>query len=68
MGSSIINTLEVTEPPDPSQEDIFASAIDLIFPDETCDFHGNGGSYVIYRSQQYGKLRLELAAPDSERE
>ena len=62
----LTSVLEVPEPLDRSSEDIFASAVDLIFPEETRNFHGDLGSYVIYRSKYSGNFRLGLAAPENE--
>jgi len=62
----LTSTVEIPESLDSSSEDIFSSAIDLIFPDETRNFHGSSGSHVIYKSRQFGNVKLELAALESE--
>lgn len=62
----LTSTVEIPELLESSSEDIFSSAIDLIFPDETRNFHGSSGSHVIYKSRQFGDVRLELADPESE--
>lgn len=49
-----------------STEDIFATAIGLIFTDDLRDQHGDPGAAIIYRSKAYGDLDLRLANPDSE--
>ncbi len=62
----LMSSVEIPESLDSSSDDIFSSAIDLIFPDEIRNFHGNSGSHVIYKSRQVGDVKLELAAPESE--
>lgn len=66
MARMLTSTVEIPKSLDSSSEDIFNSAIDLIFPDETRNFHGSSGSHVIYKSRQFGNVKLGLAAPESE--
>ncbi|RKF60061.1 Protein N-terminal and lysine N-methyltransferase EFM7 [Erysiphe neolycopersici] len=46
-------------------EDIFSSAIAVVFPDEICNQHGDESSSVIYDSTVCGEIELSLANPDS---
>ena len=50
----------------PEPEDIFSSALGLIFTDELCNQHGDPGSRVIYRSKIYGDIELRLVDPHGE--
>ena len=54
------------EAPDPSAEDIFSSALDLIFPDDTSTLHGDPGSLVTYKSKRFGDIELRLSRPETE--
>ena len=47
-------------------EDIFSSALGLIFTDDLCNQHGDPGSSVIYRSKIYGGIELHLVDPHGE--
>lgn len=49
-----------------SSEDIFDSALHLIFPDDASTLHGDPGSLVIYKSKLFGEITLGLSRPDSE--
>lgn len=62
----IANAVEVPEDQDASSENIFASALGTIFPDETRNCHGDRGSYVIYKSRRLGDIKLSLADPSGE--
>lgn len=66
MVRMLTSTVEIPESLDSSSEDIFSSALDLISPDETRSLHGSPGSHIMYNSRRFGKLKLELAAPESE--
>lgn len=68
MPRLLTSTFVVSEPVESSSEDIFCSAVDLIFPDETRDFHGSTGSHIVYKSNRFGDLKLQLADPESETE
>ncbi|POS86368.1 hypothetical protein EPUL_001466 [Erysiphe pulchra] len=46
-------------------EDIFSSAIAVVFPDEICNQHGDESSSVIYDSTVFGEIELSLADPSS---
>jgi len=50
----------------PSTEDIFSTAIGLIFTDDLRNQHGDPGAVIIYRSKAYGDLELRLSDPNSE--
>ena len=58
--------LKVSEDVDASAEDIFDSAIDTIFPDETRNCHGYVNSQITYKSQPFGDVKLKLADPHGE--
>ena len=49
-----------------SIEDIFSSALGLIFTDDLLNQHGNPGSSVIYKSKAFGELELKLVDPKGE--
>ena len=63
MLSSLVKVPEVS---DPSPEDVFASSLDIIFPDETRNMHGDAGSHVMYKSRRFGNISLGLMDPQSE--
>lgn len=60
------NLIHVTEALDPSAEDLFSSALDLIFLDDTSVLHGDPGSLVTYKSKQFGDIELRLSQPETE--
>ncbi|MCJ1478331.1 hypothetical protein MMC13_007009 [Lambiella insularis] len=64
MLTSLIHLPISPEPP--STEDIFSSAIGLIFTDDLHTQHGDPGSSVIYKSHAFGDLELRLADPHGE--
>lgn len=47
-------------------EDIFSSALGLIFTDDLRNQHGDPGSSVIYKSKSYGDMELRLSDPAGE--
>ncbi|MCJ1462281.1 hypothetical protein MMC07_000881 [Pseudocyphellaria aurata] len=52
----------------PEAEDIFSSALNVIFPEDVTVLHGDPGFSVIYKSKRYGDLELRLAEPQTEDE
>ena len=59
--------VSVPPPPNPTQEDIFASALGALFTDDTQDLHGTPGQRVIYQSPRYGEVVLGIPRhPDVE--
>lgn len=64
MLSSLIRLPVPSEPA--TIEDIFSSAIGLIFTDDLHNQHGYPGSSVIYQSKAFGDLELRLVDPNGE--
>lgn len=55
-------------PPSPTQEDIFASSLSILFTDDTQNSHGLPGHSVIYTSPTFGDVTLNIPEhPDAER-
>ncbi|KAH0541344.1 hypothetical protein FGG08_004182 [Glutinoglossum americanum] len=50
----------------PEPEDIFSSAIGLIFTDDVRNQHGEPGNSVIYKSSCFGDIELRLVDPKAE--
>lgn len=62
-------TLRLLHPhdPTPSAEDIYLSALETLFPDDTQQSHGVPGQSIIYRSPRFGDVYLRIPAhPDEE--
>lgn len=59
----LTSLIHIPDEPGTSPEDIFSSALDLLFPDAQRTFHGNAGSDVIYMSKNYGAIKLLLTDP-----
>ena len=57
-------------PPDPrfTVEDIYASSVTTLFPDDAQTQHGDAGSYVIYKSKRFGDLEFWLTDPSLDHE
>lgn len=52
-------------PAQPSQEDIFASSLSMLFTDDVQNSHGLPGQSVIYTSPRFGDIKLGIPAhPD----
>jgi len=66
MLSSLIR-IPTSETPE-SPEDIFTSALGLIFTDDTQNMHGDPAAGVIYKSKEFGDVHLTLANPVGEDE
>ena len=66
MLSSLIRVPTTSE--SSSVEDIFSSALGLVFTDDLCNHHGDPGSSVIYKSKRFGDLELRLVEPSGEDE
>ncbi|KAI9862733.1 MAG: hypothetical protein M1813_004229 [Trichoglossum hirsutum] len=47
-------------------EDIFSSALGLLFTDDVQNQHGEPGKSVIYKSNRFGDIRLSLVDPKAE--
>lgn len=47
-------------------DDIFSSAVGLIFTDDLRNQHGDPGATVIYKSNRYGDIKLSVADPVGE--
>lgn len=47
------------EEPDPI--DIFSASASLLFPDDTCNSHGDPGSTITYTSTTLGSIPLKIA-------
>ena len=67
---SMLSSL-VRLPPPPTDadipvEDIFSSALGLIFTDDLRNQHGDPGSSVTYKSKSYGDIELRLTDPAGE--
>lgn len=60
--------IQLPEQSNPSAEDIFSAAHDLIFPDDASRFHGDPGSFVTYTSRKFGDITLKLSEPLTEKE
>lgn len=60
------NLIHVAEIPNPSAEDIFSSAMGLLFPDDTSALHGDPGSLVTYKSERFGDIELRLSRLETE--
>lgn len=53
--------------PSPSAEDIFSSALETLFTDDTQQSHGVPGQSVIYRSPRFGDVYLQIPVhPDQD--
>lgn len=65
MLSSLI---QPSNPPNPSAEDVFSSALSMISPEDVSVLHGDPGSSVTYASTRFGNLELKLAEPQTEGE
>lgn len=67
--SALTDLLQVIPPDvDEEPEDIFACAPGLIFTDDLRNHHGDPGSTLVYKSKQFGDIRLKTADPDDEKE
>ena len=64
MLTSLVRLPIISEPS--SVEDIFSSALALIFPDDIQAQHGDPGSTVIYKSSAFGDIVLGLVDPVDE--
>lgn len=47
-------------------EDFFGESLGVIFPDDIANQHGDATSSVIYKSDKFGPITLELADPKGE--
>lgn len=47
-------------------EDIFGESLGVIFPDDITNQHGDAASSVIYKSDKFGDITLQLADPKGE--
>ena len=55
MLTFLVRTAQVpVEQPD----DVYSSAVGLLFPDNIRTFHGDPGSYVTYLSKRFGDIKL----------
>ena len=67
MLSSLLRSRPKHPSPGPEQqEDIFESALGLVFADDLQNVHGDTGTIVTYRSGGHGDLEFECADPDGE--
>lgn len=66
MLSSLVRLPSPPNDTDIQVEDIFSSALGLIFTDDLRNQHGDPGSSVIYKSQSYGDIELRLTDPAGE--
>lgn len=58
--------MEIPESLNSFSENIFSSAIDLIFSDKTHNFHDSSDLYIIYKFRRFGNIRHVLGASESE--
>ena len=56
------------ENPDPTPEDIFASAPGNLFTDDLRVQHGDAGDRIIYHNTRFGQIELTTAEPQVEQE
>lgn len=67
MRTMLPSRVWVRPPPNPEQEDIFASSLGALFTDDTQSSHGTPGHSVVYHSPRYGDITLEIPRhPDVE--
>lgn len=64
----LTSLIHIPEQPNPSAEDTFSTALDLIFPDYVSTLHGEPGSFVTYNSRQFGDIKLRLSEPRTAQE
>ena len=64
----LTSLIHLPEESNPSTEDIFSSALDLISPDGVLTLHGDPGSFVTYVSEKFGDITLRLAEPQTEQD
>lgn len=57
----ITNKIRTTGSACNSPEDIFSSALSVIFPDDIINQHGDNSCSIIYESDKYGDIVLSLA-------
>ena len=58
--------IEVPDSTDAAPEDVLSTSLNLMYPDDSRNIHGDAGSYVIYKSKGFGDVRLRLTDPQSE--
>ncbi|KAI6246027.1 Protein N-terminal and lysine N-methyltransferase EFM7 [Erysiphe necator] len=59
----LTNKVRLKDDSSNAPEDIFSSAIAVVFPDEICNQHGDQFNNVIYDSTVCGEIELSLADP-----
>lgn len=64
----LTSLVHVSEKKNPSFEDIFSTALNLISPDNIPNSHGDPGNFVTYHSERFGAITLRLAQPQNEQE
>lgn len=69
MLSSLVRIVPKSDKQEPGPEDIFTSALGLVFTDDAQNFYGDPDTLVAYRSRQLGKeLLFHTADPLGEGE
>lgn len=64
----LTSLIHVSQKKNPSSEDIFSTALNLISPDNISNSHGDPGNLVTYHSKRFGAITLRLAEPQNEQE
>ena len=64
MLTSLIRKPSSKEPSETPEEVLENTALTLFYPDAQRTFHGDPGSSIIYASERYGDIKLQLPDPE----
>jgi nicotinamide N-methyltransferase len=68
MLSALLRATPKVPSREPEPEDYFQASLGLIFTDDLQNQHGDPDTFVTYRSNGYGDLKLDVADPQGETE